>query len=498
MKWIAYVFLHNFFVAAAVADNPGLAGVPLAVIRQNRVIDASAQAVAGGVSPGLTRRHAVQNCPEVKFVEFKAHRYEERTAELAGQCSSLSPRVETGGANKALDGNEAFIDLSGNRPPALQVLAGLVEGLVPRLGSFATIGLAPCHLLAKAAALTWLSPVLSPPAGHPPAEQGRSPALPGLTAKAYAKFRLGLVKPETARQFASRLPVEMMWPLETAVIERLKSLGLGLCSEVSAVPLTMLRRQFGSLAPVLLDYSRGTDQTNIPVFRPPDRIIYHASCEGADRLRLAEILKQAAVYISGVLQERGQSCRALTLTVFWTGRPPEIKTASFTREKHEVRSIYDSCLNLLAAVGTAGITGAAAEISLAAGRLTTSHYRQMALFEDLRTFTGRAAGLPGQTADLTRQAASMTGRVAGLPGQAAGATGRVAVTTGQTAGLTGRDTGSAGRDTGRDGGRRKRLARVCENLAVKYTPGVVTTGSTLPVTRREQMLMFVDPLRNRV
>ncbi len=353
------------------------------------------------------------------FIEFKAHRYREQTAELARQCYNLTPRVET------LAGNEAFIDLSGNRPPAVRILRGLAEGLVPGLGSFATISLAPCRLLAKAAALTCFSAAC----------RTGPPALPGLLTRDYDKFRLCLVKPETAGMFAFRLPVEMMWPLADTVIKRLQVLGLKSFGEVSRIPLTMLYQQFGSLAPVIMDYSHGLDDIKIPFFRPPDRIVYHASCEGANKLQLAELLREAAVSISQGLREQGKSYRELAVSVFFEDCPPEIKTASFTRGKHDLKSVYYDCLNLL---HKARIGGTATEIAVAAGRLVPARHNQMALFEDPTTLHGQTAG------------------------------------------------------------HKEKLAALCQNLAAKYSSGVITTGSALPVSRREQMLMFFDPLRNKI
>ncbi|MHB9093956.1 MAG: Y-family DNA polymerase [Eubacteriales bacterium] len=418
MRLIAHIFIYNFFVTAALADNPDIAGSPVAVAKKNRIIDVSPEAAAGGVFPGLTRRHASQTCPSLKLVEFQAHTYKERTAELAGQCYNLSPRVETPAEN------EAFIDLSGKKPPTVQVLSGLVKGLIPGLGGFATVSLAPCRLLARAAALQWLSP----------AHCTNAPVLPGLAAKAFDTFRLCVVKQETAGEFASQLPVEMMWPLETAVIKRLKFLGLNSFSDVSGIPPTLLHRQFDSLAPAIADYSRGIDKTNIPVFHPPDRIIYHTYCGGADRLQLETVLKQAAVYIVGVLQERGQSCRELALSVFFEDCPTETKTSSFTRGKYDTSSVYYNCMNLL---NKAGLNGTVTEISLAAGQLTANRHSQLTLFEDPKNLNSQAPDHKGK------------------------------------------------------------LAAVCLSLGAKYAPGVITMGKALPVSRREQMLMFVDPLRSR-
>ncbi len=337
-------------------------------------------------------------------------------AALGLECYNLSPRVETPAAN------EAFIDLSGKKPPTVGILRKLVEALVPGLGSHVTVSLAPCRLLAKAATLTQLSF----------ARGIKAPALPGLLTKTYHTFSLSVVKPESAGAFAAVLPVELMWPLETSVIKSLKSLGLKSFADIAGIPLTMLHRQFGSLSGLIADYCKGIDTANIPVFRPPDKIIYHASCEGADRLQLEEFLKQATVYIAKALQQRGQGYRQLELTLFYDDYRSATKMSVFTGAKYDIRSIYHQCINLLNKLNPGeGVL----ELYVAAGQLEANRYAQLTIFADPKTMNSQ---VPDHKA---------------------------------------------------------KLALVCESLAAKYSPGVITMGKAISVSRREQMLMFVDPLR---
>ena len=344
------------------------------------------------------------------------HDFRGKMSELACKCHNLSPRVETPYEN------EAFIDLSGKKPPGARVISAFAGTVIPSLGSFATISLAPSRLLAKALTMAYIT--------NPPSP-GRLPE--GTLTKVYDKFRLCVLKTDTAGDFASRLPVEFLWPLENKVIQRLKTLGLRTFAEISRVPLTMLYSPFGSLAPLIMDYSRGIDTSNIPFFSPPDRITYHSCCECSDIIGLEEIVKQAAVHLSLNLQERGKSYREISLAIFSEDCCPETVTSSFTRGKYDIRSVYQDCMNLLKRLQAAGPV---TELSLAAGRLANCVHSQMSLFEDPKTLNGRYAE------------------------------------------------------------HHEKLVRVCENLASRYSPGIIRMGSALPVSRREQMLMFVDPLRN--
>ncbi len=344
------------------------------------------------------------------------HDFRGSESELASKCLNLSPRVETPCAN------EAFIDLGGRKPPGARLISAFAGTVIPSLGSFATVSLAPCRLLAKALTMAYLS--------NPPGP-GKLPG--GTLTKAYDRFRLCVLRPEKTGDFTSGLPVEFMWPLEDKVILRLKTLGLKTFGDISGIPLTMLYSPFGSLAPLIMDYSRGIDTSNVPFFSPPDRITYHSRCECTDITGLEETMKQAAVHLSQTLQERGKSYRELSLSIFSENFFTESVTSSFTRGKYDIRSVYHDCMNLLKKLQ---IAGPVTELSLAAGRLTNCVHSQMSLFEDPKTLNGRHAE------------------------------------------------------------HREKIARVCENLASRYSPGIVRMGSALPVSRREQMLMFVDPLRS--
>lgn len=412
MKLIAHIFIHNFFIAAHRVTEP-----LTAIIRKNRVVDISPSALSSGVRPGLPKRHALQACPALNCIDYQDHMYTGPTAALARECYNLSPRVEIPAAN------EAFIDLSGKKPPAFSVIRNFGQALVPRLGSFVTVSLAPSRLLAKAATMAQMQ-----------VAWGNKASVPGLLTKTGDTFRLCVVRPESAESFAARLPVELMWPLEDAVIKNLKSLGLHSFADLTGIPLTMMHRQFGSLSGLILDYSKGIDNTNIPVFHPPDKIIYHTSCEKADRLQLEELLKKAAVYIATSLQQRGQGYRKLELTLFYEDYGSATKTSVFTEAKYDIRSIYHQCINLLNKLRPEGYV---AELYLAAGQLADNRYAQLALFADPKTMNSQVSD------------------------------------------------------------HKAKLAVVCKNLAAKYAPGVITMGKALSISRREQMLMFVDPFRSR-
>lgn len=408
MQLTAYVYIHNFFITACRAQDPSLTAVPAAVIKENLVLDMSSAAAAAGITFGMTKNQALRSCPDLRLLKFKPNEYAEQKTAAALRCYNLSPRVEP------ITENELFIDLSGSTPPTTRVFQELAKDLTTSCGTFLTVGLAANRLLAKAA-------------GRP-----YSPAPPGLTVRRHGQLALAFVKTAETLNFASALPVEMMWPLDKVIIKRLKALGLVTFGDISGIPLTMLHSQFGTLAPVIAGYSQGIDKSRVPAFHPPNKIVYHAYCENTDRTQLGQIMKQAAGYISQTLREQGQSYREIELALFTEDGLTHTTKISSARGKYETSAIYLDCLNLL---NKTVIDRPAAEIILTAANFTNNTYRQLAFFEDPQTLNSQAYD------------------------------------------------------------HQEKLSKVCESLAAKYSPGIITMGRNMSISRREQMLMFIDPFR---
>lgn len=424
MNLTAHILVDNFFVTAAYNENPNTES-PAAVLKNNRVIDTSPKLLGLGLA-GCTKNQALKTFPEIKFTEIKDEIITYRQTELASYCYNLGPRVES------VSPNEVFADISGSKPPKIKTFQSLVSDLVPSLGTFVTISVAPNRLLAKAVSLLSQisgSGVLTSGGLTSGSLASSGPFIPGLVCKVYDKFKIQVVKNENLRDFTARLPVEAMWPLDLSIKKRLKSLGLNTFGDISRIPLTMLYHQFGSYAPLIKSYSEGTDDSKVPVFHPPDKVVYHTYCEGAGRIHLEAMLKHSAVSIHKNLRDRGKSYRELALTVIFDDGNRESRTSSFTRGKSDLTSVYHDCLNLL---NKTPLDGQVTELCLTAGDLILSAYNQLSLFADPSTIKNK---------------------------------------------------------------NEDKLAKVCANLSAKYSSKIITTGKNLPVSRREQMLIFVDPLR---
>ncbi|HWI55070.1 MAG TPA: hypothetical protein VNT57_05230, partial [Desulfobacteria bacterium] len=350
MKRTVHVLIHNFFVTAICAEQPELNNFPVAVVKKNKVIDASPRLNAAGVVTGMSKHQAARLCPDGRFVQLKDEIITGRSLNLALQCGALSPRVEI------FNENEAFLDLSGSKPFSVSTFAILQKALVPHLGSFVTITVAPNRLLARAAALSVSS------------DTGKKFfSIPGMSIKNYDKMRILVVQEEKIPDLVSYLPVEAMWPLENRITKQLKSLGLKTFADISRIPLTMLHQQFGSLAPIILNFSNGKDDSNVPVFHPPDKVLYHTTCSCSDRLQLETLIKDAAISAARSLQDKGKAYRELSLSLFFDDGKNASRVLVFTRGKADINSLYHDSLNLLNKILTGGIKEKVTDISLSAG-----------------------------------------------------------------------------------------------------------------------------------
>lgn len=123
MNLTAHILIQNFFLTSVCSKNPEILGSPIAVLKNNRVIDSSPELLSPGFI-GSTKNQALKTYPKLKFAEIKDEIITYRQ-ELASQCYSLGPRVET------ISPNEVFADLSGSKTPKLRIFQSLVNNLVP-------------------------------------------------------------------------------------------------------------------------------------------------------------------------------------------------------------------------------------------------------------------------------------------------------------------------------------------------------------------------------
>ena len=230
---IACVLVPHFALRVALLEQPRLDGAPLVLApppgSRPLVADATPEAAARGVRPGLHLREVVALCPDAVVVAPHPLREAAAAERLAAGLERLSPVVEIDAANPGT----CYVDLRGSDrllgPPTVaaeRLLATVPPLFRPRLG------VAPTRFAARVAAQ------FAPPGG------------------------IRAVAPAEATAFLAPAPISLL-PVGPDEARRLERLGLRTLGDLAALPPSAVRARFGAAGGRLWDLARGDDPTPV-------------------------------------------------------------------------------------------------------------------------------------------------------------------------------------------------------------------------------------------
>jgi DNA polymerase-4 len=111
MHSIVFVRCPQFYVTAERSVGTPVDS-PVAIIKDGIVIDASSEAEALGVRPGISRRLACQRCPSLQCVLYNPDHYKTCFHKVWSVFAEFTPLVEP------IDLDERYIDLTVSMPEA--------------------------------------------------------------------------------------------------------------------------------------------------------------------------------------------------------------------------------------------------------------------------------------------------------------------------------------------------------------------------------------------
>lgn len=265
---ILCVQLEHFYArVACLQAGEGLAGKLVAVTQEGRVLDASPEAVAAGLRPGLRVREARRWFPAAVFVPASEEAYPDYARPVLEICAGYTPCVEPETPARI------FLDVTGSATlygPAPEI-AGLLARRIPAETGFACrVGGGRSRLVAELAA-----------------SLGR------------------IVPPGEEPDFLAPLPLARLGArLKPEIAEWLELRGVATLGDLAALPEGLLWRRFGAEGEQLRHLAVGLDPTPVRPAYPPRTVEARVECEWP-----AETLEQAAQYMTHLAFELARRLR---------------------------------------------------------------------------------------------------------------------------------------------------------------------------------------------
>ncbi len=244
MRAIIHFKIESFFATIESKRQTDLVGKPIAVAKGSGsaggvIISASKEAASGGVTNGMTIRHAQKVCPGVTILSADYPLYYSVHANIMDVLSHYSPLLEP----NTLD--SAWLDVTGcgklfGEPKKITTD---VMRKISELGYSVRVGIASNKLVAQIA----------------------SDEAKALSCK--------LINPGDEKQFLSPLLVSLLPGVGVKTVKRLADLGIKSIGQLAMIPKQLLIQQFGALGERVHTMANGVDHSLVKAMWPPDTII---------------------------------------------------------------------------------------------------------------------------------------------------------------------------------------------------------------------------------
>jgi len=298
VRTILHVDMDAFFVACELRRRPELRGRPVVVGgtgRRGVVAAASYEARRYGVFSAMPSAQARRLCPDAVFLPGDHALYASVSRDVSEILTRVTPLVEP----LALD--EAFLDVTGARAlfgDGVTIANRLRRDVHDELELECSVGVAPNKFLAKLASVD---------AKPRPAPSGVTPG-PGVVE----------VRPGEELAYLHPLPVQRLWGVGPATLERLRRMGVVTVGDLSALkPAAVISSLGKAHGRQLLDLAAGRDDRPVEPQREMKSISHeetfaHDLHEPDDAHR--ELVRLADA-VAGRLRDHGTGARTFTLKV---------------------------------------------------------------------------------------------------------------------------------------------------------------------------------------
>ena len=297
-RTILHADMDAFFVSVELRRRPELVGQPVVVGgtgNRGVVAAASYEARRYGVHSALPSAIAQRRCPHAVFLPGDHRLYAEVSDEVRAIFDRYTPLVEP------LSLDEAFLDVTGGRRlfgDGRTIATSIRAAVRDELDLGCSVGVAPNKFLAKLASVE----------AKPRARRDGIDPGDGVTE----------IVPGTEQAFLDRLPVDRLWGVGPATLDKLHRIGIASVADLRRIDLPLLRTALGdNQARHLAALAVGADDREVE----PDRetkSIGHEETYPTDKHTPAEMRRELVRLVDAVTQrmrDQGVGARTWTLKI---------------------------------------------------------------------------------------------------------------------------------------------------------------------------------------
>ncbi|MBM3132478.1 MAG: DNA polymerase IV, partial [Chloroflexi bacterium] len=319
-RQILHIDLDAFFVSVERVLNPDLKGKPVIVgghpEGRGVVACASYEARKFGVHAAMPLAAARRLCPQAIFLPGSFHRYQEYSSKFMDILADFSPDLEPGGLD------EAYLDLTGFEPiygPARETALRIKSRIKDEIGLTASVGIAPCKIVAKVAS------DFSKPDG------------------------LVEVAPGTEKAFLAPLPVRDLPGVGPKSQAELKRFGVTTIGQLADLPLSFLKHRFGSYGEVLHRHASGIDESPVKAWGPVKSISRETTLDenSLDERLLKATLRYLVEKVGADLRSQGKQARTVALKLRYADFDTITRSRTLKMASDIDQMIYDAGAELL-------------------------------------------------------------------------------------------------------------------------------------------------------